>query len=387
MEALTVTELNEIINRIFRSEEMLHGISVAGEVSGFKVSGAHAYFDLKDERSKVACCCFSCRRTYIPKNGEFVVVRATPDYWIEGGRLSLKIDGIEPYGLGLLFQKIEALKVKLTALGIFDEAKKKTVPRYADKVCVVTSRTGAVIHDIIRTIRKKNTIIDITVADVRVQGEKAAAEIARALKNVDKLGFDVVILARGGGSVEDLMPFNDEEVAMAVFSMNTPIISAVGHETDFSISDMAADLRAPTPTWAAEYIAYDEKALKDAFSTFLYRGKQKILNAYEFKKLSLISAMRELSACANKTIADRRGRLFEEISALKNAAQTVVLKKENALNGAAVALDKSSPLKRLASGYFKIEKNGAPVSRVTELKKDDEITVFGADGNKKAIVS
>ncbi|MDR3262725.1 MAG: exodeoxyribonuclease VII large subunit [Clostridiales bacterium] len=383
---LTVTELNEIINRIFKSEEMLHDIFIVGEISGINISGAHAYFTLKDESSQLSCCCFSYRKTYVPKNGEAVIVQGSPDYYVKGGRLSFNVGGIEPYGQGLLYKKIEELKEKLSRAGVFDADNKIPVPRYADNVCIVTSKSGAVIRDIITTVRKKNKGLNITVCDVRVQGDRAADDIARALKNVDKLGFDIVVVARGGGSLEDLMPFYSEEVATAVFNMKTPVISAVGHETDFSICDMAADLRMPTPTAAAEYIAFDEQALKDVIIAFIRRQKQLVSNNYEYKKIRLVSALKSLSADAGKLTSNKLMLLKASVSALVGNAAALLAYKRSLFEKAAIALDKSSPLKRLESGYFKIEKQGLPQVGVSGMKDGDRITIFGADGTAGAVV-
>jgi exodeoxyribonuclease VII large subunit len=363
---------------------MLHGIFVAGEISGLSFSGPHAYFTLKDENSQLNCCCFSFRKTYIPKSGESVIIAGSPDYWVKGGRLSFNVDSIRPLGIGLLYRKIEELKLKLRAEGVFDEDKKKPIPRFSENICVVTSKSGAVIHDIEKTIRKKNKSLNITVCDVRVQGDRAAEDIVRALKNVDKLGFDAVIVARGGGSLEDLMPFYSEEVARAVFAMKTPIISAVGHETDFSICDMAADLRAPTPTAAAEYIAYDEDALRNHILNTLSRQRQLTLTNYENKKNKLLSALKTASFCAERMVGDRLMRLKNANLKAAAAAAAMLADKRNSVEKAMVSLEKSSPLSRLRAGYFKVEKDEKTVSKISDMAKGDEVKIFGTDGIARA---
>ena len=383
-DALSVAELNEIISRIFKSEEMLHGIYVRGEISGFKASGVHAYFTLKDESAQIQCCCFSYRKTYVPKNGEAVILKATPDYWAPGGRLSLVVETVTPYGLGILYQKIQETKERLKALGVFDEDKKALIPTYPDSVCVVTSKSGAVIRDIITTVRRKNRRIDITVCDVRVQGERAEEDICRALKNIDGLGFDVVIIARGGGSLEDLMPFYGAKLAVAVSEMKTPVISAVGHETDFSICDMAADLRAATPTAAAEYIAYDESALKNAVEDADRRMKRLIIGVLERKRLNLISAIKSLHINAAGLLAEKRLRFVKAAEALSRRAEAVYISKSDKLGRFTLALDKLSPLKLLSSGYFKLEKQGLPIAGVSKLGAGDVVTLYGFDGSAEA---
>ena len=224
---VTVTEFCTVIKRIFQAEEMLKNIAIVGEISGFRASGAHSYFSLKDSGAILPCSCFNYKKTYVPKEGEKVIVIGSPDYYVQGGRFSFIVSQIEPQGIGLLYQKIEELKKKLADEGIFDAAHKKPIPKFPKNVIVVTSKSGAVIRDICRTIRKYNDNIDIVVKDVKVQGEFAAREITSALYAVDKLGYDCCILARGGGSLEDLMPFYDEKVVRAVYDMKTPIISAI----------------------------------------------------------------------------------------------------------------------------------------------------------------
>ena len=212
--AVSVSEVNATIKACMDSP-VFKGLEVFGEVSGFKFSGPHAYFTLKDKYSQISCVCFYAAKTYSPKDGESVVVRGGLDYYVKGGRLSLQVTSIKPVGQGLLFLEFERLKAKLQQEGLFDEAHKKPLPRFAQNVLVVTSKTGAVIRDIVTTVRRKNPIINIVVRDVRVQGEDAAKEIAKALKSVDRLGYDVIIIARGGGSLEDLAPFYNEEIGRA----------------------------------------------------------------------------------------------------------------------------------------------------------------------------
>ncbi|MDR1905347.1 MAG: exodeoxyribonuclease VII large subunit, partial [Clostridiales bacterium] len=284
------------------------------------------------------------------------------------------------------YQKIEELKQRLKERGVFDEDKKIPVPAFVNNVCVITSKSGAVIHDIIKTVRKKNKSIDITVCDVRVQGTYAAADIAQALKRVDGLGFDIVIVARGGGSLEDLMPFYTEEVAMAVFEMKTPIISAVGHETDFSICDMAADLRMPTPTAAAEYIAYDEEELKSEILSLLNRGAQLISNNYEYKKMQLVSAMKSVSSRANEILSECAYNLKTINARLVSSVSAAFAQKQSQAGRVIAAFDKSSPLRRLDAGYFKIEKRGRIVSKVSDMERGDTVEIYGAGGSVNAVI-
>lgn len=258
MTYFTVSQVAKFIFDVFEAETYLHNICIYGEVSGYKISQNHAYFTLKDENCQIQCSCFNYRKTYVPKDGETVIIKGSPNFYQKGGRLSFVVDFIEPRGKGDLFLKIEELKRKLKEEGLFEETYKKSIPTYCKTVGVVTSKTGAVIRDINTTIRRYNKSIDIILYDAKVQGVGAVEEMIDGITALDKLNLDAIIIARGGGSVEDLMPFNDERLARAIFNAVTPIISAVGHETDFTICDFVADKRSATPTAAAELVAYSQ---------------------------------------------------------------------------------------------------------------------------------
>ena len=254
---LNITQLNTIIKRIIDAEEFLQTISVYGEVSNYKVSAGNAYFDIKEQGAQLSCIKFGASEDV--HNGDLVLLTGRLNYYVKTGKLSFIANKIEPYGLGELYKQFLMLKEKLAAEGLFDERVKKELPRYANKVGVVTSETGAVIRDIVHVAKKKNPYTDIVVYPSRVQGDGAEKEIIAGLKYFENSDVDVVIIARGGGSFEDLAPFNTEALARAIFACKKPIISAVGHETDFSISDFAADMRAPTPSVAGELAFFDFK--------------------------------------------------------------------------------------------------------------------------------
>lgn len=384
---ITVTEFCTVIKRIFRAEEMLHNIAIVGEISGFRSSGAHSYFNLKDSGAVLPCSCFNFRKTYVPKEGEKVIVIGTPDYYIPGGRFSLIVNSIEAQGIGLLFQRIEELKTKLTAEGIFAEDHKTAIPKYPRNVVVVTSKSGAVIRDIYRTVRKKNDIIDIVVKDVKVQGEFAAAGISAALRAVDKLGYDCCILARGGGSLEDLMPFYDENVVRAVYDMNTPIISAIGHETDFSLCDFAADTRCATPTAAGELIAYDQREISADIHDKISRALKNIkanLSETENRTKLLATAV---GGGMDKLYRDDMARLRIADTRLLNAVTSLQTGREYSVDKAITALDKLNPTRILKSGYFRVYSDNLPVTSVESVNKGDKITVKGADGKIYADVT
>ncbi len=384
---ITVTELCKYIKDIFVAEEMLHNIAILGEVSGLRISGAHSYFNLKDSGGVIACSCFQYRKTYIPKEGESVILIGTPDFYAPSGRLSLVVSKIEPVGIGLLYQRIEELRNKLAAEGVFDDSNKIPIPKFCDKVVVVTSKNGAVIRDIYKTIRRKNPKLDIYVKDVKVQGEYASMEIAMALKSVDRMNFDCVILARGGGSLEDLLPFYDENVVRAVFNMKTPIISAVGHETDFSLCDFAADARAATPTAAGELVAYDYYKTKDSVFDFLKRANvssQLCLNGYLEKTKYLTS---NIANAVDKQYNENLSRLEKSNIKMSNSINNLQKNNEFAVEKLLTALEKMNPVRILKSGYFCLYDNGNPVTSVKNVNVGDKITVKGADGSIYANVT
>ncbi|MBQ3754846.1 MAG: exodeoxyribonuclease VII large subunit [Clostridia bacterium] len=383
--AISVTEVNLTIKACMDSP-IFKGLLVFGEVSGFKFSGPHAYFTLKDKQSQISCVCFNAAKTYQPKDGEGVIVKGSLDYYVKGGRLSLQVTSIEPAGMGALALEFEKLKAKLTAEGLFDEAHKKPIPEYVKNVLVVTSKTGAVIRDIVTTVRRKNPIINIVVKDVRVQGEEAGHEIAKILPLVDALGYDVIIIARGGGSLEDLAPFYDEELVRAVYAMKTPVVSAVGHETDFSLCDFVADARAATPTAAGELIAFDYYAMIDGLKDAMASLKRNAVHKFEIATTKTQLACKTLLSQASDFYT---GRAYKVTRLIDRATAAVNLKLEQAdakssrLIG---ALDNLSPLKILKRGYFRLERGDATVSGVAKLKVGDKLKATGSDGYAIATV-
>lgn len=380
---VSVTEVNNTIKACLDSS-IFQGLEVFGEVSGFKVSGAHAYFTLKDEFSQISCVCFNVARTYRPRDGESVVLRGKVDYYVKGGRLSFQATSITPVGQGLLFLQFERLRAKLTEEGLFDEKYKVPVPEYASNVLVVTSKSGAVIRDIVTTIRRKNPVMDIIVRDVRVQGEGAAHEIGGVLKRVDSLGYDVIIIARGGGSLEDLAPFYDEELVRTVFSMKTPVVSAVGHETDFSLVDFVADRRAATPTAAAELVAYDYYAMVDAIKQLNAAMSRGVNRIFERKFTRAKIACVEVSHKAKSFYSVRENRVRLLMSSLESLVQRICRNAESRTEIAVAKLDSLSPLKILARGYFSVQAAGRSVTSVRKLKSGDLVTMTTGDGSAVA---
>lgn len=382
---LSVTEVNATIKACIDAP-IFKGLEVYGEVSGFKYSGQHAYFTLKDKDSQLSCVCFYAAKTYNPKDGESVIVKGSLDYYLKGGRLSLQVTSIQAVGKGLLWLQFERLKAQLEKEGLFDPAKKKPIPKFAKNVLVVTSKTGAVIRDIVTTIRRKNPIINITVKDVRVQGD-VGKDIANVLKKVDNLGYDVIIIARGGGSLEDLAPFYDETLCRQVFLMKTPVISAVGHETDFSLCDFVADARAATPTAAGELVAYDYYKMRDELIEDINRLSLLAKRNYERATSKAQLMFSRIQNLASTFYNSRLMRVDRALQSMKTSTLMKIDLLDMRVKNSIDSLDRLSPLKILSRGYFRLQRGDDTINCVSSLKVGDSIKATGSDGTITATIS
>jgi len=354
---VSVTGLNNIIKAIIDSEPLLVGVCVRGELSNYKMyPSGHHYFTLKDKESSIRCVMFkqsAIKLRFRPENGMMVTAAGRVSVYQRDGAYQLYCTDITPEGAGDLHVAFEQLKARLGGEGLFDIEHKKPLPRYPKSIAVVTSSAGAAVRDIIRVLGERWPTAKVKVLPVRVQGEEAPAEIAGAIAYADRHKLaDVIITGRGGGSIEDLWAFNDERVARAIFACETPVISAVGHEPDVTISDYVADLRAATPSNAAELAVPDRAELSE------HIRYQKIrLGQAENKKLTQLCArLEELSSRRAMTdpmgyVADRRMQLDSIGEKLGSAASRVLTEKKHSLSKAAASLDALSPLKVLSRGY------------------------------------
>ena len=260
---LSVTQANHFVKSVIASNSLLKNVEIEGEISNFKAYySGHLYFSLKDEESKISCVMFSFQAeqlSFLPNEGMHVICRGSIDVYEKNGQYQLYVNAMEPAGVGELFVSLQKLKNQLDQLGYFDAERKKRLPSNIHTVGVVTSGKGAAVHDIISTIQRRNASINIIFFPAKVQGENAAEEIAEGIRTLDQRNdIDVIIVGRGGGSIEDLWAFNERKVADAIYHAEKPIVSAVGHETDITIADLVADMRAATPTAAAELVATDQ---------------------------------------------------------------------------------------------------------------------------------
>ena len=376
---LSITQLNNYIKNIFDNEELLIGISVYGEVSGYKISGGNAYFDIKEEGATLSCIEFGA--TSEIKDGDSVLITGRLNYHVRFGKLSFVASKIEPYGMGDLYKKFLLLKEKLEAEGIFDERNKREIPKYAKCIGVVTSETGAVIHDIINVARRKNPKVDILLYPVKVQGEGAEDEISEGIAELNKISrVDVIIVARGGGSMIDLAPFNTEKVARAVFESHKPIVSGVGHETDFTLCDFASDLRAATPSVASEICVFDYyneiNNLKALENLMFERLSQKYQKCLKDQKLYLTLTLSNVG----QKLADYKAIFGQKLQKITANINKVVELNRKKMELVSLAVEKNNPFAILRQGYSKLDKDNKPVLSVKNIKENDEIDNYLNDG-------
>ena len=372
--ALQVSQISKIIKDIIDHEVVLENVKVVGEISSFSITRGTAYFVIKDSESMLNCVMFNCFNNY--NIGESVTVSGSVKYYAKGGKLSLNALSIERSGEGELYKQFLLIKEKLEKEGLFDNSKKKAIPSYIKRIGVVTSKTGAVIQDIINVTSRRNPLLDIVVYDAQVQGVVASSQIVEGIKFFSEYEkIDCIILARGGGSVEDLQPFNEESVARAIFDCKKPIISAVGHETDFTIADFVADLRAPTPSAAAEIVAFDLIALKDNIKHTFNRIKQNCFNY-------IIEAQMEVSDTTSKIdylMKEKFDQIKDYISAklisfeqyLNDKVNNSIYRVKLSLN----TLDNLNPARVLSKGYSVVKKQGIFQKDYSNLEINDIITI------------
>ena len=388
--AVTVSQLNSYIKDKIADDEYLNNILVKGEISNFKNHyTGHLYFTLKDENSLIKCIMFKSyaqKLEFIPKDGMKVFVLGGISVFERDGVYQIYVKAMQEDGVGALYKKYEELKNRLKSQGYFDESHKQKIPLMPKTIGVLTSQTGSVIRDIINVSTRRNPNVNIRLLPVPVQGEGAAEKIAQGitLMNEKKLA-DVLILARGGGSLEDLWPFNEEIVAHSIYNSEIPIVSAVGHETDFSISDFVADLRAPTPSAAAELTVPDIYELKQKNNIYQNRLRLALVKKVEIMKLRFEKAMSSrIFKEPLRNINDQYLKIDNNIKRLENAIKSKQKEEKTKYIELISKLDALSPLKTLTRGYSFTEKENKIVRSIKELNTGDKITIRLVDGQKNA---
>lgn len=387
---VSVSQLNNYIKRVLDANSYLSDIKVTGELSNFKLhSSGHIYASLKDESGVIKLVMFRSAAQYLkfrPEDGMKVIVRGRISVYEQGGTYQIYAESLEPDGEGSLYAAFEKLKAKLEALGMFDERLKKPLPRYPKKIGVVTAQGGAALQDILNITKRRYPLAEIVLYPVSVQGMSASGEIAHAIDYLNAHNAcDVIIAGRGGGSIEDLWAFNEEIVANAIFNSKIPVVSAVGHETDFTIADFVADLRAPTPSAAAELVCPDIFELREYLVQTAPRLKLLLKNNLEIKKARLLRLTNSYAFVRfPDIIASKRQDIDMLISDASAFLNNIVTKKRNNLITNAAKLDALSPLKVLSRGYsLATDKDGNIISSVKDAKKEDEFSLKFHDGYTK----
>ncbi|TPR54510.1 exodeoxyribonuclease VII large subunit [Apilactobacillus kunkeei] len=434
---LSVSDLTSYIKKKFDRDPYLDKVYLTGEISNFRLRPAHQYFSLKDDNAKISAIMFKSafdKVKFKPEEGMKVLVTGRISVYEATGNYQIYIDHMEPDGVGALYQAYEQLKKKLTAEGLFS-APKKTLEKYPKRIAVVTSPSGAVIRDIITTTRRRYPIAQIVLYPAVVQGDAAASDIVRQINRVNEHGdFDTLIIGRGGGSIEDLWPFNEEIIARAIFDSKIPVISSVGHETDTTIADLVADVRAATPTAAAEIavpvltdvmtdIKNDQVRIFNAFRNKLNQLQQrlaKIQQSYIFKQperlydsyVQKIDMLNERLMNALKETINQSDRKLNDLvynlkinspknlikeqqqvlqvkdDQLKRNIMLLIQNKQNQLTKRVDALDHLSPLKVMSRGFsFTTNSDGKVVKKVDDIKENDDIELKLIDGYAKATVN
>lgn len=383
---LRVSQFNNIVKNVLDAEDFLFDISVYGEVTNFKISGGHAYFDLKDETAMLSCVMFGVGNLAV-KNGDTVTVRGKVNFYIKTGRLNFIVSKIEAFGLGEIYQKFLELKAELEKAGYFRQEIKKPIPKFAKKIGVVTSETGAVIRDIIRVTRSKNPCTDIVLYPSKVQGVGADEEIIAGIKYFNtREDIDAIIVARGGGSAEDLQPFNSKNLVLAIFDSVIPVISAVGHETDFTLCDFVADVRVPTPSVAAEVAVFNYYETIDTIKNLSISNGIKIQKTLSLKRGQVaLSATNYINLCRAKLEKSRQSanRVVQEISGKVRALIDANSAKLKTISGIIL---KQNPLDVLSRGFAAVSHDGKKVYSGQNISVGDVLSIRLSDAEIDAEV-
>ena len=392
-EPISVSDLNSYIKDKIGNDEFLNNVYIKGEISNFKHHyTGHMYFTLKDENSLIKCIMFktyTSHLNFVPKDGMNVLILGTVSVFERDGVYQIYCKAMQEDGIGDLYAKYEALKAKLEEEGLFDEIHKKQIPFMPKTIGVLTSQTGSVIRDIINVSTRRNPNVYLRLLPVPVQGEGAGIKIAEAIRMMNEQNLaDVIILARGGGSLEDLWPFNEEVVARAIFESKLPVISAVGHETDFTIADFVADLRAPTPSAAAELAVANVEDIKRNLDKYENRLAISLNKKLELMKLRYEKVM------SQKLFKEPLLRIQDEYLKLDNIIKKIYDKTSDKYKEANFVfsnlvskLDSLSPLKTLTRGYSIVQKDNKIIKSKSDLNNGDNIKITLVDGDISAIVN
>ncbi|MEI3414873.1 MAG: exodeoxyribonuclease VII large subunit [Christensenellales bacterium] len=383
---LTVSQLNEYVRRMFQMDPMLRAIELKGEISNLKFHQSGAlFFTMKDENASISCVMYSGDvdgLQAMPFEGMRAVASGSVALYVRGGQCQFVVKRMRAQGVGVLYERLQMLKEKLGREGLFEPERKRALPPYPDTIGVVSSPTGAVIHDILNVSLRRNPDAHILLCPVRVQGIGADEEVVEAIHLLERLEHvSVIIVARGGGSMEDLWTFNEERVVRAVAMCKKPIVSAVGHETDVTLCDLAADLRAPTPSAAAECVVPVRDEMLNKIEIMRRQMQESARNAVAERQNALKLAQIKLSANhPSFTIRRQEERLAQRMDALLRAAERQIQNRQTRLETQTAALELLSPYAALKRGYAIVQNAGRAISKAGGLCVGDEVTVRFADG-------
>ncbi len=372
---------------------MLRSVYVKGEVSNVKYhSSNHIYFTMKDKTGTLACVMFAGFRKglkFTLKEGMQIIALGSIEVYERDGKYQLYAREIVPDGEGALYERFEQLKKELEEMGMFAPEYKKPIPQYAGTIGVVTAPTGAAIQDIINITKRRNPHVRIILYPAKVQGEGAAESVANGIRALEAAGVDVMIVGRGGGSIEDLWAFNEEITARAIFDCSVPVISAVGHETDTTIADFVADLRAPTPSAAAELAVFEYTALTDRIEELKADLSDALKSCVKAKRDEYtMKALRLKNLSPGHKLNEQKMRLANAQERIRELMQSLIKNKRHLLDIKIERLEALSPLKRLSSGYAFVEgADGLPLSEIGRVRKGDDITLYFKDGTAGARVT
>lgn len=389
----SVTQVNSYIRNMVRQDFLLKRMQISGEISNCKYTDKNGciFFTLKDENSAIPVVMYGTdayKLDFRLKDGMSVVVDGRIDVYMERGAYQLYAKNITQSGTGELYKQYEMLKQQYEDMGYFAQEYKRKIPRYSKRIAIVTARTSAVIQDIRNVSYRRNPYIELYLYSVLVQGKDAKHSISKGLKKVDAMGFDCIIVARGGGSIEDLWAFNEPEVIEAVFNCSTPVISAVGHETDFTITDFVADLRAPTPSAAAELAVADIYQLEAAITGYENRIRNVMnitLTSYKNRLEGFRLSLKSFNPLVQ--LEGQRQQLEHMQKRLENSMNNTINQSKHRLVLSLARLDGVNPLKKLEQGYAYVEKEKAGhISSINEIKEDEQLIIHFKDGSVKAEV-
>ena len=382
----TVKQVNSYIKNMFTQDFMLNRIYVKGEVSNCKYhTSGHIYFSLKDESGTIACVMFAGQRgglSFHMREGQQIIVLGSVNVYERTGSYQLYAQEIRLDGEGTLYEKYQMLKQELEEMGMFAPEYKKAIPRYAKRIGVVTAPTGAAVRDIMNISARRNPYVQLLLYPAQVQGEGAKESIVRGIRMLETKNVDVIIVGRGGGSIEDLWAFNDECVARAIFDCQVPVISAVGHETDVTIADYVADLRAPTPSAAAELAVWDYRQLRGYLDECRLRMNRSMTGTIRINRLRLKELDVRLSYLHPRhKLQDQQQRLIELEEELRTLMRDRVKEARHRLAIQIEKLNGLSPVRKLNQGFAYVEEaDGGVVKSIRQVEMGDELTVYVTDG-------